>query len=256
MTFIDWLFGNGISRLDPSEYMYKTKHIITLLLVVLLSVILALVFRKNKKGQRIVLNSIIGILIFFEITSRIFEMINLDSYTFQTIYEVLMPCHFCSIVVVSIIIAYLIKWQPLINVSVVGGFLATLVFLLYPAVGFNTNIITFSQLYSISSHSLGFIFCVLMVSYKKVDLDIKKIYQPIIYYAGAVLYGVFLNFVLYPGSNYMYFVKNELGIDVSIHIYRLILLAILAFEILCCYIPPLIKKRIMTKKQKLITSTQ
>ena len=49
MTFIDWLFGNGISRLDPSEYMYKTKHIITLLLVVLLSVILALVFRKNKK---------------------------------------------------------------------------------------------------------------------------------------------------------------------------------------------------------------
>lgn len=94
MTFIDWLFGNGISRLDPSEYMYKTKHIITLLLVVLLSVILALVFRKNKKGQRIVLNSIIGILIFFEITSRIFEMINLDSYTFQTIYEVLMPCHF------------------------------------------------------------------------------------------------------------------------------------------------------------------
>lgn len=255
MTFVDWLFGNGISRLDPSEYLYKTKHIITLALVAFLSILLAIIFRKNKKAQKILLNSIIGILIFFEITSRVLEMISLDIYTFPKIYEVLMPCHFCSIVVVSIIIGYLIKWQPLINVSVVGGFLATSVFLLYPAVGFNTSVITFSQLYSIASHSLGFIFAVLMVSYKKVDLDIKKIYQPIIYYAAAVLYGVFLNFVLYPGSNYMYFVKNELGLNVNIHVYRLILIAILSFEILCCYIPPLIKKSILAKKQKVVTGS-
>lgn len=250
MTLIDWILGNGIQRLQPHEFLYKTNHIITLILVALTAITLSIAFRKNKKMQKITLHVAVGTMLFFEIASRIITIIKLNSYTFENLYKALMPCHFCSIVVVTLLVAFYTKYQPLLNASVVAGFLATIVFLLYPSVGFNTNIITFSQTYSIVSHSLGFILSVLLVVYKKVDFSINKIHHTIIYFAGAILYMLFLNIILFKGSNYGYFVENELGLDVSIHVYRLVLLLIISFEIACCYLPPLIKKTIKKKKNK------
>lgn len=250
MTLVDWILGRGIVKLPQSEYLYKTKHIVTLILVAITAISLAVAFRKNKKGQKITLHTIIGIMLFFEIISRVVNLIKLDEVTFTSLYKVIMPCHFCSIVVITLLIGFYTKWQPLRNGSIVAGFLATTVFLLYPSVGFNTNIITLSQAYSIISHSLGFIVCVLMVTYKEVDFSMNKIHHTLIYFGAAILYMLFLNMVLLKGSNYGYFMEDELGLDVGMFVYRLVLLAIVSFEIACCYLPPFIKKKITCRKQK------
>lgn len=182
-----------------------------------------------------------------EIISRIINLIKLNEYTFEKLFTVIVPCHFCSIVVVSLIIAFYTNWQQLLNASVVAGFLATIVFLSYPGVGLNTDIITFSQLYSITSHALGFIVAVLLVAYKKVNLHYKKIHHSLIYSLIAVLYMLLLNIVILPGSNYGYFVINELGVG-SIHLYRLVILVLLLFSIAIWYVPSYIKEKVTNKK--------
>lgn len=227
MSFKEWLFSEGIEKLPRSEYLYGTKHIIGLILAFGLTILFGFLFKNNKKGQDILFTTIAYILLFFEIISRIINFIELDNYTFVEIYDCLMPCHFCSVMVVLMLFAHFLKIEKLYAILSVGGILATSMFLFYPAVGFNTNIIGLSQLYSISSHILGFIYAVLLLVYGRAVLNYKNLKRIIIFFIIIVLYALLLEFVINPGSNYFYFFEDELGLDAPLIYYQLLIVGIL-----------------------------
>ena len=251
MTFKQWILGEGVTRIPTSEYLFGPKHLIMLFATIAVTLIISLIFRKKSvKSQKILLGILIGACILLETVQKSVNMFKLDVYNFDNVYKVLIPCHFCAIVMYALIIAYFIKRRGFTNAVTIGGLLASTAYLVHPAVGINTDIITLSQFYTIATHCLGFLICVLLIVFKMVSFKVKEIYQPIIFIGGSVLYALFLNLVLFPGSNYMYFVHNELSFDVNIHLYRLGLLLIVSVFVISFYLPDIIKR--VKQKNKLV----
>ena len=242
MSFKQWLFSEGYNTLPTSQYLYKTKHLIMLFSVVISALVLSLFFRKkSKKAQDIVLTLLVFLMIFLEIVYKTVTIIKMTNYTFLNMYKALIPCHFSSVAAVFIIVAHFSQKEGLRNVMTIAGLLSSISFLVHPAVGVNADKILYTQLYSIVTHGLQFVIPILWIVFKRVDFSLKKIYQPIIFFIVVVCYALFLNLVLYKGSNYMYFMKNELSFDVNIHLYRLGMFGILALLLLALYLKDLIK---------------
>ena len=76
MTFKQWLYGTGLN--NPSiEGQWKTLHIVTLVICILLIVGLSFLFKnKSEKARRNLLLIISAILIFFELARRIVNITN------------------------------------------------------------------------------------------------------------------------------------------------------------------------------------
>lgn len=253
MSFKQWLFSEGINKISHEEYLYQTRHLIAIGLAIGLVIFFGILFKHNKKRQNIVLTTIAVILLFFEITSRITNFIELNEYTFVKLYDCLIPCHFCSVMVVLMIITHFFKIEKLFTIISVGGILATSTFLIYPAVGFNTEIIGFSQLYSISSHVLGFIYAVLLLIYHKATLNLVNLKRIIIFFGIIIIYGILLEFVINPGSNYYYFFEDEIGLNAPLFVYQLLIGSIVVSYIAIIYfINHIINKYILPKLSKKI----
>ena len=165
MTFKDFWTNENNPGLAKSEYLYNARHIFVLVLTVALCIALTLIFRKrSERTKRILFYVFGGVFLFFEILSRIVDLCITTNYSWQNIIEILLPMHICSVMVWVFIFAIFTKKQFLINYSCIGGILATVAFLLYPAVGLNRVYMSFTCLYSTISHMLGFVCCVLLMS--------------------------------------------------------------------------------------------
>lgn len=236
MTFSDWWTDSNNPSLPKSEYLYNARHISVLGITLLLCIVLSLVFRKKSEKSKRILFIVFGcIFLFFEILSRLVNLIILDNYTLESIAKILLPMHICSVMVWVFIVAIFSKKQFLINFSVVGGILATIAFLLYPAVGLNKVYMSFTNIYSTVSHLLGFVCCVLLMTLGKVKFEFKKIWQTYLCFGVMFLWGALLDFVIFPGSDYMYLVNDPLELGLNFP-YQILYGAIIALYILAYYV--------------------
>ena len=216
MTFKDFWTNNNNPSLPQSEYLYNTRHILVLILTVVLCVVLTLLFRKKSdKTKKILLNVFGYIFLFFEITSRVVNLIILKNYTFENILEILLPMHICSVMVWIFIVAIFTKNQLLYNFSCIGGILATIAFLLYPAVGLNRVFMSFTCLYSTISHMLGFVCCILLMTLGFAKFEPKKIWQPLLCFVIMFCWGAIVNFLIFPGADYMYMRNDPLELNIN-----------------------------------------
>lgn len=236
MTFVDFWTNENNPKLAKSEYLYGTRHIITLVLVVLLSIVLSAIFRKKSdKVKNIVFYIFGGIFIFFEVTSRVVNLIIADTYTLESVAKIILPMHICSVMVWIFIFAIFTKKQFLINYSVIGGILATTAFLLYPAVGLNRVYMSFTCIYSTASHMLGFVCCILLMTLGKATFKFKDIWQTFVCFAVMFIWGAILNFIIFPGSDYMYMVNDPLELNLKFP-YQILYLFIIVLYTLAYYL--------------------
>ncbi len=229
MSFKDFWTNENNPSLSKSEYLYNTRHIIVLGLTVLACVILTWIFyKRSDRTKQILFYVLASILLFFEIASRVVNLIIAESYTFASVMEILLPMHMCSVMVWVFIIAIFSKNQFLLNFGAIGGLLATLIFLLYPAVGLNRVYMSFTCIYSTFSHMLGFITVILLMTLKRVRFEFKKIWQPFLCFAIMFAWGALLNWVIFPGSDYMYLRNDplELGLPFPYHILYAAIIAV------------------------------
>ncbi len=202
----DFFMGDTVRR---NNYLYDTPHLITLIAVLVCTVSLVLFARRmNTKQKRSVMWVFFGILLTFEVISRIVNLAKGNDPV-----TTIVPMHFCSIMVWVMILAVATNHKHLLNIAAMGGLIATMAFLVHPAVGFNVEVLKFSQYYSVISHCLGFMLSVFMlfsgfVSYKWKEFWVSALFMGLVY-----LYSYFQNFVWYPGSNYMYYMENLLPIS-------------------------------------------
>lgn len=122
MTFHDFWTNENNPTLPKSEYLYNTRHILVLVGTVLACLILTLIFyKKSEKAKNILLYVLASILLFFEITSRIVNLIITDDYGFENIFKILVPMHICSVMVWVFIIAIFSHSKTLMEYSVIDG---------------------------------------------------------------------------------------------------------------------------------------
>lgn len=202
MDIVDFFIG-------PTEkitgFLYQPRHLITLGCVIALTLLIVLLFRKkSQKTKRTLLWSLTSILIMFEIASRVVHFIKGGDFFHPTV----IPMHFCSIMVWMIIIAVIVNNKHMYTLSAMGGLIATVAFLLYPAVGFNVAIWKFQAYYSILSHSIGFIISVFLIAGGFAKFYLKDIWVAGLFLIANFAYSFLLNFWLYPSENFLYYGEN------------------------------------------------
>ena len=249
MSFKDFWTNENNPILEQSEYMYGTRHLLILLCVTILAVMLSIIFSsKSKKSQQILLYVLAGILLFFEISIRIVNLIVISEYSFKNIATIILPREICSIMVWVFIITIFTKKQVLYNFSVIGGLLATVIFLLYPAVGLNRTYMSFACIYSVVSHMIAFIYGVLMLSFGLVRFEFNKIWHIYLCFVIMFLWGVLLDFVIFPGENYMYLINDPLQLNVKVP-YQIIYGIALVIYVAIYYIVSYLKLKIIKNKR-------
>lgn len=236
MSFRDFWTNQNNPKLDKNVYLYGTRHIIVLALVVVLSIALSLIFRKkSEKAKNILFYILGGLFLFFEIASRVVNLIIANSYTLESVAKIILPMHICSVMVWVFIFAIFTKKQFLINYSVIGGILATTAFLAYPAVGLNRVYMSFTCIYSTFSHMLGFICCILLMTLGKANFHFKDIWKTFLCFTVMFTWGALLNFIIFPGSDYMYMINDPLELTLPIP-YQIVYVALIIVYILIYYI--------------------
>ena len=250
MTFHDFWTNENNPSLPKSEYLYNTRHILVLVGILIACVTLTLIFyKKSEKAKNILFYVLGSILLFFEILSRIVNLIITTDYSLENIFKIIAPMHICSVMVWVFIIAIFSHKKTLMEFSVIGDLLATVAFLAYPAVGLNKVYMSFTCIYSTFSHSIGFVTVILMMTLGKVHFQFKDIWKIYLCFAIMFLWGVLLDFVILPGSDYMYLVNDPLELKINIP-YQLLYGIILVFYVLLYYVIGFLIKKIKGLKCK------
>ena len=244
MSFIDFWTNNNNPSLPKSEYLYNARHIFVLLLTLASCIALTIIFKKKNEDVKLKLFKIFAwIFLFFEVLSRIVNLIITTDYSICNIAKIILPMHICSVVVVVIIIAIFTNNKILLNFSTICGLLSTLAFLLYPAVGLNRTYMSFTCIYSTFTHMLGFICSILLLTLSICKFDFKKIWQTFCCFVIMFCWGGLLNFVIFPGSDYMYMVNDPLELNLSIP-YQIPYLIVISIYITSFYLIPFLKNKI------------
>ena len=257
MSFYEWFTTEreDLTPLPREEFLFGTRHVLVLCLIVIAVCLLTIFFyKKDKKDQDKVFNVLAGILIFGEVLVRVARMTKIiveGLWTFPALWYALMPNFVCSIVVWTLIINHFVKWKPLTNAGTLAGLVATGGFYLWPGAGFNTVEVPFLQIYSIVSHSIALIYFLLLVIYHRAQFKLEKYYEPWIYFAVALFYSWMLNLFVFPGENYMYFMYDNMTYwAIPNPWWQVFLFFALLFTISAFFVPDLIKRLIKKKTVK------
>ena len=248
MTFHDWWTNENNPSLPKEEYLFGTRHITMIVVAIVAAIVLSVVFyKRSSKAKKILLTILALVLLFFEITSRVVNLIITTDYSWQSILKILLPMHICSVAVVMFIISFFTKQKTLMNFATVVGLLATVLFMAYPAVGINKTYITFTCLYSIVSHVTGFVMACLLINLGFTEYKFKNIWKLYLCFAIMFLWGVIVDFIISPGSNYMYIIKDPLELNLGFP-YQILYGIILVVYIFMFYFISFIIRKIKSKK--------
>lgn len=205
MTFKEFWTNENNPILKETEYMFHTRHIVVLLVAIIATVMLAISFSsKSEKAKQRLLRVFAWSLLGFEILSRIVNCFVVKHFTLANIIRIIFPLEICSVVVWVLIFAVFTKKELLYEFVATIGLLATAVFLLFPAVGLNRVNMSFTCVYSIVTHIISFVCSVLVLTFGYAKFEIKKIWQLYLCVIGMFAWGAVVDFLLIPGSNYMY----------------------------------------------------
>lgn len=250
--FLKWFAGKGVEYQAASEYVYTLKHFILLIIAAALTISVYFIFRK--KSDTTIRKGLVAsayIMMGCELLAKISKLIyfaDLGKLTFAQAVQVVLPIHFCSIIIWVIIFAIIFDYKPMISFGGVCGLLGTLVYLLYPAEGLGASFIHFRAFSSIFTHTIGFVVCFNMFMFKKINLDLKDLWKTFVLLGSMVVYCFIMN-VLFPYdnngvlNNYLFMVKNPLPFNTGVIPYQIVYLVIaVAFFTLMYLIPHFIKK--------------
>lgn len=213
MSFKDWIFS---SYPNPSiSGQWGLMHILTLVLCVAVIVSVTLIFRnKSEKAKRIVLWVLVALILVFELTRRIVNLIKNTNWDVNSVLHILLPRPWCAISCWMLMISAIVNKKFFYNFTSPTSLICAIIFFAYPSVGFNNKYILFENLYSIATHSLILITSILLITLKFTKFEYKNIWKEAICFAVLLVY-VFLEiYVLKIEGDPMYFMPNNDVMDI------------------------------------------
>ena len=260
---LKWFAGKGVVYEAASEYVYTGKHFILLVLAIIATVAVFFIYRK--KPEKTVRRSLVVaayVMMACEILSKISKLIyfaDLGKLTFAQAVQVILPIHFCSIIIWVLIFAILFDNKAMISFGGVCGLLGTLVYLLYPAEGLGASFIHFRAFSSIFTHSLGFVVCFNMFAFKMIKLELKDMWKTFVLLASMVIYCLIMN-ILFPYdangnlNNYLFMIKNPTTINTGIIPYQLVFAVVAVVFFASMYLIPHYSRKIKQKRNNHINN--
>ena len=209
MSFKDWLFS---SYPNPGvNGQWGLLHILTLVACIGLIVAISLIFRKKSdRSKKIILLTLVGLILIFELARRSINLIKTDDYGLNNILRILLPRPWCAISCWTLILAVIIRKKWLYNFASVTALLCALIFFAYPGVGFNNKYLLFENVYSIGTHALLLITSILLITLKFADFGDRKTILPVIlYYIFTFGYAFLEIYVLKIENDPLYFMPGN-----------------------------------------------
>ena len=235
MNFKDWLFTNypGETKVQP----WGIMHILTLVGCIALIIVLALIFKKkNEKARRIVLWTLVGLILFFEIARRCVNLAKTSDYSLTSILSILLPRPWCAISCWALIISAIVNKKSFYNFASISALLCAIIFFAYPGVGFKSPYLYFDDLYSIVTHCLLLVTSITLITLKFTDFKYKEFWKVAVLY-GIILAYTFLEiYVLKIENDPMYFmpentVQEILGLNNQMYILIYVIFTIIYFNL-------------------------
>ena len=236
-----WLSGQGVVYQPTNEYVYTGKHFLVLGLATLATITVFLLFRKwDEKARKRFLKIVAWVMIACEILTRVSKLLyfaDLGRLTFGQAVQVILPIHFCAVIIWVLILSILFDNQPMLSFGAICGFFGCLVYLLYPAEGLGASFLHLRAFNSIFTHSVGFVMCFNVLAYKMIKLDIKDMWKTFVLLGAMVVWAGIMNWI-FPYdtngniNNYMFMIYNPMGFSTGVIPYQVIfaLLAIVVFS--------------------------
>lgn len=236
-----WLSGKGVVYQAVSEYAYTGKHFIVLACALIATVGIYFLFRKFNDQQRTKFLKITAIvMIVCELLSRVSKLLyfaDLGKLTFGQAIQIILPIHFCSVIIWVLIFAMLFNNKPMLSFGAICGFFGCLVYLLYPAEGLGASFLHLRAFNSIFTHSVGFVICTNLLIHKMIKLDIRDMWKTFVLLSAMVVWAGIMNWIFpYDANgnlnNYMFMMENPTPINTGVIPYQLVfaLLAIVVFS--------------------------
>ena len=248
MTFKEFWTNENNPTLEAGSSVITNRQLVVWLIVIVASVLLTINFsQKPQKARQVLLYVFAGTLLFFEVASRVVNFIVTPNLSFGDIIKILLPLEICSVVVWVVIVAIFVKKQFMYNFAAIVGLFAMGAFLLFPAVGINRAFMSFTCIYSTVSHMIGFVCAVLLLNFKMCKFEMKQIWHVYLCFAIMFVWGALFDFLIFPGSNYMYLVEDPLKLKMQFP-YHIIYGLFIAAYVFVFYLMTYIKKKSALKK--------
>lgn len=255
--FLKWFAGKDVVYQDVTEYAYTGKHFLVLALAAISTVLVYFIYR-NKSDQTRRKSLVIAayIMMACEIVSKASKLVyfaDMGKLSFAQAVQVILPIHFCSIIIWVIILAIIFNNKPMISFGAICGFVGTLVYLLYPAEGLGASFLHIRAFNSIFTHSIGFVVCTNLILFKMIKLDIKDMWKTFTLLACMVAYAGLMN-ILFPRdangnlNNFLFMVKNPTPINTGIIPYQIPFALVAAIVFASFYLIPYFIQKTKNKK--------
>ena len=214
MSFSQWLFGGIDNPFKAGQW--GPLHIAVMLSCVALIILFNYIVKhsQNKeKTKKIIVYVLVGAILFFEVAMRIVRCVKLY-YLHQpemegiTMLWIMLPRPWCAISCFALILSAFLKKTFFYNYASLSALLCSVIFFVYPGVGFNNVHLLFDNWYSILTHALLLVTSITLMTFKIADFRYKQLWKVVLCFLLTYAYALFQVFVLFVGSDPLYFMPN------------------------------------------------
>jgi hypothetical protein len=214
MTFSQWLFGGIDNPFQAGPW--RPLHICVMLSCVALILtfrFLAKRARDPEKVKRIVTLSLAGAIAFFEVMIRIVQTVqtyhlHLPHMAEVTPIWIILPKPWCAVSCWALIASVFLKKRFFYNFASLSALLCSVIFFIYPGVGFNNVHLLFENWYSILTHALLLTMSVTLMVFGYADFKYKDLWKVAVGFVLVMLYALVEIYILKIQVDPMYFMPD------------------------------------------------
>jgi len=214
MTFSQWLFGGIDNPFQAGQW--GALHIGTLLTCAALIVGFYFLVKHSQNRERTakrIIYCLVGAIFFFEVMIRFVHCVklyhlHLPEMNGITWYWILLPKPWCAVACWSLMVSVFVKKAFFYNFASLSALLCSVVFFVYPGVGYNNEYLLFENWYSILTHALLLTTSITMMVLRITDFRYKDFWKTGICFLLTFTYAFVEIFLLKIQTDPMYFMPD------------------------------------------------
>lgn len=235
MSFSQWLFGGIDNPFQAGQW--GPLHIgvmLSCVALILLFRFLAKHSRNPERTKKIIVFCLVGSIAFFEVMIRFVQCVklyylHLPEMNGITLLWIILPKPWCAISCWALIASVFIKKPFFYNYASLSALLCSVIFFIYPGVGFNNVHLLFENWYSILTHALLLTTSITMMVLGYTDFKYRAFWKLAICFLLTFVYGILEIYVLHIQTDPMYFMPDgDIQADILKMDYGLYLFAYIA----------------------------
>ena len=214
LTFKEWLFGGIENPFKAGQWGPLHIAVMVSCVALIIGFYFIVKYAKNQeKAKKIIVYTLIGLILFFEILIRYVRTVNLlvlaqSANVLHDLCWIMLPRPWCAIACILLIVSVFVKKPFFYNFASLSALLCSFIFFCYPGVGFNNVYLLFDNWYSILTHSLLLTTSITLIVLKFTSFKFKDFGKLAICFALTFIYGLIQIYVLKIHNDPMYFMPH------------------------------------------------